>query len=476
MIVTTDRQTIPGLSDKPLIHNFTLGGLITNRVNDSSAIDPTLECGNNEIKDSNGNCIKYYADDVFDTYLYDYLADFGIRKGDIAPLCLVTDRSDFDCVIDHLLFAQAINFKSPLLINGDLICDFTARSVSASCVSEEVKYSTEIPETDKWQYEVIVRLDTLLLPPVVDESPGTSTFSGTVLKLAHMDSTEQTSFDWQDSITLAPNSRAKTSTLYSQACANTAAVISGECLKGSALFNPQTGFYVIASFESVMPTIQSGQSFSVAENSVIGDVFGQLQLHNTSLIEGLITTEAEITLVGDSAGAPFQISANGVLSIRDSSRVDYEKQQHYSLMASVKVGQNEGLTQHFDVYITNSNDNAPQLVSAIGDFAAEQGTQIDATDLSVHFTDIDGVGLKFSAENLPKGLLLNSAGLLTGTPLVGGEFIAQISVNDGQNFFQADITFSISEVSTESDKNNNSSGGTFYVSLLLLLLCSRRFR
>ncbi|WOH38613.1 hypothetical protein RI844_05180 [Thalassotalea fonticola] len=475
MIVSTDRVGIPGPWDAPLIHNFTLGGLVTNKVNED-AIDPAeLECGNNQIKDINKNCINYYPEDVVDTYLYEYLADFGLRKGDLSPVCYVNGGVNFECRIEHELFVEAIQFDSPLIANGELICDFPAKSVTANCIAEQIKNSTKIAEIDKWQYEITVKLDTLLIPPVFDGSPGTSSFTGTMFKFAQFNRAEQTTFDWQDSITLQPNTRAKTSTLYSAECSVVNVEIR-KCSEGAAVFNPQTGYYVIAGNNSVLPVIEPGQIFSVAENTAIGEAFGQVQLTDTTLISGLITAEAELTLIGDSAGAPFQLSSDGVLSIRDTSRIDYETHQHYPLLVSVKVGQNNGLTQQIDVYITNSNDNAPQQVSAIEDFIGVQGQAIDAKDLSVYFTDIDGIGLKYKAKNLPQGLLLNSAGLLTGTPLVNGEFTAQITVNDGQNFYQADMAFNIAATSTDSNNEKSSSGGSIYILLSLVLFCSRRFR
>ncbi|WNC73852.1 putative Ig domain-containing protein [Thalassotalea psychrophila] len=479
MIVSTDRQAIPGPWDAPLMHNFTLGGLVTNKVNED-AIDPAeLECGNNQIKDLNKNCINYYPEDVVDTYLYEYLEAFGMRKGDLAPVCYVNGNVNFECVVEHELFVEAIEFDSPLIANGELICDFQAKSVTANCIAEEIKNSTEIAENDKWQYEITVKLDTLLIPPVFDGSPGTSSFTGTMFKFAHINSAEQTTFDWQDSITLQPNTRVKTSTLFSSECAVVNVQIR-KCSEGAAVFNPQTGYFAIAGSNSVLPVIKAGQSFSVAENAPIGETFGQVQLSGTTLIHGLITTEAEFSLIGDSAGAPFQLSSDGVLSIRDPSRIDYETQQHYPVLVSVKVGKSHGITVQIDVFITNSNDNAPQQVSAIEEFIAEQGLAIEPKDLSVYFTDVDGIGLKYKANDLPQGLILNSAGLLTGTPLVNGEFTAQITVNDGQNFYQADMVFNIAASSTDSGTDstneNSSSGGTFYMSLLLVLFCCRRFR
>ena len=98
-----------------------------------------------------------------------------------------------------------------------------------------------------------------------------------------------------------------------------------------------------------------------------------------------------------------------------------------------------------------------------------------ALDIAPYFMDIDGDNLVFSSDNLPEGLIISRAGVISGTASQFGSFAVKIYANDGINSLVAYVDFSIeNNASVNVEIKENSSGGAMVYVLLLLMMVSRR--
>ncbi|WP_306131742.1 carbohydrate-binding protein [Roseivivax marinus] len=97
-------------------------------------------------------------------------------------------------------------------------------------------------------------------------------------------------------------------------------------------------------------------------------------------------------------------------------------------------GSNTTTQTSFTLTVADVND-APELVGdpALEPYFLQAGNAMDGIDLAEFapfFTDADGDALTLSAEDLPAGLSVDAEGVITGTPVVGGEFTVLVRATD----------------------------------------------
>ncbi|WNC73811.1 S8 family serine peptidase [Thalassotalea psychrophila] len=464
VIVTTDRSTVPSADEDVLLHNFKLGGLMHTTVEAQPEVEA---CENNFVEDYQGNCIRIFNNDVTDLSMADY---FSFAPTELAPTCTRTGFGDtaYTCAISHDRFIGALQFNSPITEPGQIICDIDAGDTLGRCMPEQIKFDqnyAHIGPTD-------LQLKGILAP--VEVLPeGNTLYSGTLIKVAHKNFEDQQDYDWQDSILVEPGARIRVSWINDDACELFAD--RQRCGVGAALFNPTTDFFAIAEPRGSVPAVAAGQRFSINENAPNGTVIGKLKWKNTTLLNLPVV---EMFLSSGELYQPFQVSTDGIISVRDSSQLNHAALASYQLKVHVTMGKISGGSYSFTINVTNDNDNAPVLLSALTDIALTKYQAMSAINISSNFSDIDGDRLVFTSDSLPAGLIISRAGVISGTPSVSGNFAAKIHASDGMNSSVAYVDFIIEageQQSADGAANNaSSSGGAMVYGLLCLMMVFRR--
>ncbi len=87
------------------------------------------------------------------------------------------------------------------------------------------------------------------------------------------------------------------------------------------------------------------------------------------------------------------------------------------------------------IYRERQNTNQPPWPTSIAD---QHGQTETAVELQVNATDAEGDKLTYSSEGLPSGLSIDSqSGLISGTPLIKGEYDVIVTVKDDKNAVSA---------------------------------------
>lgn len=472
IFVGSDRETVPGPFDAPFIHNFKLGGLIQNEVKDVVDVAPEdVICENNQVKDANHNCIQIYNSDIDEIDLDTY---FGFTESDaISTSCQLNEELTYECSLQHRRFVAPIEYIAAIAEHGNVVCSISAGTTLASCIPKTIK-DDDLIRNERYIFDL--DLSTVLSSAEIDLSDGITSYSGTIIKMAHKTSAEQDDFNWQSALTLAPNERARVSFLIDTKCDSWVLGSESFCLPGAILMNTEMGFFANTSVASLLP-IQPEQRFSVKENAKNGDIIGKLKQVHRSLISRVSNgVDTSYMLIGAGDNEPFYLDSEHNVRVGDSSKLDYETQAHYTLTGQVKFYDNYGDTFNFAIDVINENDTPPQLIADLPKISVEQGQEIETIYMTDYFVDVDGVGLRFSADNLPQGIHLTKAGKLSGMPSEHGSITSKVTASDGQHAYQSTLEFDISKSATaiEKSSDSSSSGGAMFYSLLLLCLFVRR--
>ncbi len=190
-------------------------------------------------------------------------------------------------------------------------------------------------------------------------------------------------------------------------------------------------------------TLQSSINENAAEGAILGVV---------SVIDGNeVLNQLNVTFtLTDDAGA-FRISNSGVVSVDDSSKLDFEGSDvgedgvisiTIEIDASSPVVIDETIT--LDLAVNDVNEAPVWLTD--GDLDNAQAAVPLRIALSA--SDVDGDdSLSYFADSspLPAGLSLSSDGILSGTPTETGSFSFDIAVTDGDEAISRSFTLDVLE-------------------------------
>ncbi|WOH38622.1 S8 family serine peptidase [Thalassotalea fonticola] len=482
MQFSTDRDNVPGYYDDVLTHNFDLGGHSVEGEPDEEAPE-IVECETGFVKDNNDNCIQLYDEHTLGVDLVDYIATAtGTEKEEFTFDCgSWDDNLNAQCTAIHSK-TYMMQFLSPNRNPEGLTCDFAKESTTAICYPRNLVRDNGDVE-DLMNFRVTMMVDQILKPAFV--ATDNSFLTGIAIKMANSKEQPENKV-WDNKITLQAGERAVISYLRDTACGggvtNPAGVVDPlTCSEGGYVFDPVSDFKRIATNNSSYSTVAPGQEFTVSEDAQIGDILGQVRITNRLLKETFDQEEDlyfNMMLMDAGFGAPFHLSKQGILSVRDNALLDFENNPSYQLKIALRLGNSMGAVNTIKVNLRNANDNAPEQFNEINDIVAVQNQPIESINLSQYFSDIDGIGMVFTASDLPAGLVVDKAGILSGTPSQSGEFNATITVSDGVHSLTSDIQFTIerdsSSASDADDAANDSSGGSAAMLLFAFVALSRR--
>lgn len=457
IIVGTDRDTVPGIFAPILQHNVNQFGLIKNTATIKDGEEGICEAG--YIKDYNDNCIPQFTSGKVGYPLADY---FELDSTDLQPLCTYAAPQLWNCDISHETFQVKVSYTSSLIQQGPFVCDIPANSTEAVCY----------PSLDK-NSKITINLASVLAPKEVDNSDGTTEYSGSIVKIAKLNQGDDDNLQWQNELTMQPGDIAKVTVIADEKCNNFTKTPFDNCSVSSMIFNPANDMMMEVGTGGSNPDIQPNQNFSVREDAEMGTVFGKVAW----LYEDLAISKDVYMIVTDDGGmgSPFYLSPEGVLSIRDPSALDFESKKRYKLTVLSVWGKSHNGSVDIWINVTNANDNAPQMVQPLASINIIQNQAIEKLNLTANFSDADGTGLTFLAENLPPGLALTRGGTLAGTPTEAGSFTTQIKATDGKHTFQSELTINVEEVATEATSSNSSGGALIYLTLFMAIFYRRRF-
>ncbi len=198
------------------------------------------------------------------------------------------------------------------------------------------------------------------------------------------------------------------------------------------------------------PTINGG-TFALDENSSNGTSVCTISANDPDGILNALT----FSLINTKVSSPFAVDLNtGVVSVNNSTLLDYETIQSYSVTIRVSDGthSSDGV---FTINLNNLNDNSPVVIDAT--FAIDENSANSTAVGTVAATDADGVlnSLTYSitAGNTNDAFAIDAAtGAITvnhfeelnfeATPT----FTLTISVFDGSNSTNGTITINLNDV------------------------------
>ncbi len=230
--------------------------------------------------------------------------------------------------------------------------------------------------------------------------------------------------------------------------------------------------------------VKEGQGFSVYENTENGTVIGKLSTYATRFLtpNGY---EGSIYLVNALPGTPFYVAEDGTITVANSSALDYEQTQSYTLKVHIDYVNRDTKIVEVEIHINNRNDVSPVMTTNIATISSTVGEAVEAS-ISGAFSDAEGDGITFTSNDLPTGLLISRSGVISGTPETSGDFQASVTASDGMNTTSATLNISVapaSQVTTPvaapvADTSSNSGGSTGILFMLFagLALINRQAR
>lgn len=473
ILVGTDRDAAPGPFSPILVHNFSLSGQLLEETFEQNNDNPDegIQCPSGTVSDSRGNCIQFYTEETLGVSIEQHLG----LENSVDVFCGPVENFITSCSIDHESFIGPITFDSPISnISDSIVCDFDANATTAKCNSINLTFDNGF-NTPEWQFSV----DFLLLLKnklSLSDLEGISLLTGIKAKLGHIPHDSSEAVQWQDQLTVGPNQSFKVSFLTDILCGTPVSVTGRaqkpeQCLAGAMLVNPTTGYLGLLNDSSSNVSIKPNQTFSVAENAEIGTKIGKVQTSAPLVVSQL----TKILIISQEEGAPFQLSADGTLAVRDPQALDFERKKSYRLLLQPVQGNSFGTQQTIDIAISNANDNAPLQVSNITQIELTVGEVMDGIHISQYFDDLDGNGMRFDSDDLPQGLNLDKGGFLNGTPEKAGEFSSSLVIFDGVNTTLSTLEFNIASAQdTTADSEKSSSGGSMAIAIIFLSIMLRR--
>lgn len=261
-----------------------------------------------------------------------------------------------------------------------------------------------------------------------------------------------TPLTWTNNVTLLPGESARVSVAPSFSCnANVFSIntiiLHQDCPPGVMVFEIGTDNTRYSSNKTGLdPSVVPGQSFSIYENAENGTVIGQIAseaLHLFFPSDGGIF-QGEMYMVNAIPGTPFAVSTDGVITVANSTAIDYEKNQSVTIKVHLDYVNRDSDIEDVIIKISNRNDLAPVQVSSLAMVETSVGEQL-MVDVSAAFADAEGDGITFTATELPSGLTMSLSGQLSGQAEQAGTFIATVIASDGVNSTTAPLTITVSQ-------------------------------
>ena len=285
---------------------------------------------------------------------------------------------------------------------------------------------------------------------------------------------------WSNDVELAPGESARVAVSVAHHCDNLVGGVgsfepSEYCPPGVMIFElgSDNTLYADTDYDGYFG-VKSGQAFGIYENAENGTVIGKLELQSAMLFEP-DEAQGDVYLVNAIPGTPFAVDTDGTITVANSSALDYEETQSYTLKVNVDYVNHDSQVVDVDVYVNNRNDIAPAVTENLTTIASIAGQAFE-TSIASAFTDVEGDGITFSSDSLPAGVTISRSGEITGVINTSGDYQANVLASDGVNTTTASLNFSVtastatSTVSSEPAESSESSGGS--TGLLFMLLTS----
>jgi hypothetical protein len=317
-----------------------------------------------------------------------------------------------------------------------------------------------------------------------------NSFLGSHTGIAKLMDDEEAELSWSNKVVLAPGEIARLSVTTVNDCNPNLVrfdpfIAHESCPPGTMIFEigiDSTGFSNTSYGADI--GVKSGQGFHVYENAENGTVVGKLTSYAARFFS-LDEYKGPIHLVNALPGTPFNVDTDGIITVANSSALDYEQTKSFTLKVQADYVNRDTQVVDVVIHINNQNDVAPEEVQAIATITAKVGELVN-TSIADAFTDADGDGITFSSINLPIGLTLSRSGLISGTLETAGDYEANLFASDGANNTPAIVKFAVSpstKVSTPAttpvaDSSDSSGGSTGVLFMLFagLAFVNRRTR
>ena len=105
-----------------------------------------------------------------------------------------------------------------------------------------------------------------------------------------------------------------------------------------------------------MPADSNANANTVAEGAAVGTAVAGLTIGATDVNGPAVT----YTITADSSGGGFAIDANGVVTVADPSKIDYEQGTHqYTITVEASDGQGGVSSSSFVIDVTNVAPSVP---------------------------------------------------------------------------------------------------------------------
>ena len=141
--------------------------------------------------------------------------------------------------------------------------------------------------------------------------------------------------------------------------------------------------------------------------------------------------------VTGSQGGTFVVNADGTYTFDPGSDfADLQVGQTRTTVINYLLDDTDGGTDRSTITVTVFGANDAPVSAAIPDVTRADGQSLSASpiDVSAFFSDVDDTTLTFSATDLPPGLTMNPAGVITGTidadASVGGPYSVLVTARD----------------------------------------------
>ncbi|WNC67112.1 S8 family serine peptidase [Thalassotalea nanhaiensis] len=258
-------------------------------------------------------------------------------------------------------------------------------------------------------------------------------------------------------------------------------IVHEDCYPGVMIFEiGNENNYFTGKQSSVDPSVKANQSFNVYENAAAGTVIGKVGIASNYFF--WTGSPGPIYQVNSLPGTPFLVATDGTITVANSDALDYENTKSYVIKLHADYVNRDSKVVDVVININNRNDIAPTVVEALSVVAGAQGESVEIS-LSASFVDAEGDGITFTSTDLPQGLVISKAGVISGTLNQVGTYQATVAAHDGVNTTSSTLNFNVTAAATasaestsapeqaapESDSEASSTGGGSTNSLFILL-------
>jgi len=196
------------------------------------------------------------------------------------------------------------------------------------------------------------------------------------------------------------------------------------------------------------PSVDTGQSFTIAENTTNGTFVGQVL---GSDVDG--ETLQSLAIVGGDSGGAFSIDGTtGNITVSDESLLDYETVTSFTLSVTVSDGTLTSTAENVVIELTDVNEFAP-VVNSAGPFT-----------IAENLADNTSVGTALSADDQDGTTNLHNWAIASGNmiyPLIMNS-LKQFYTNVSRQFFESPVVvpvvFEFHEKLVAAYKSKNASG------------------